>query len=544
MPRPSVPAPDPSNLNPSSRGVVRGPRQDISGKDIPGQDIRFQTDFAELTSHFAARAGGLSPELSAELALEVVLNEIVEQVCLATGASGAAIALERDGELVCRASSGITAPELGSRLGTGQGLSGECVRTRQVQICDDAETDSRADVVASRQLGVRSVIVLPLVRGLDLVGILEAFSTRAFAFGERDRHTLEALAQRVLNNVERAANWSPVVADALPSAAFDRSAELYSDNHYSVNPATSFSVDPRLRSLAEAARSVEAEEEPSADAEDAIDLVNVVAPSRAINIITWMLGAVVLISAVGLIVLGSERVLGHKAGLRSAEPRSAGETAGAIDDRSSAAATSNSRDGASRSQVNSQAGSQSQSQATSTARGSTQGGPIPAGMTAAGKTDGANRGVPPGSLLVYENGREVFRMLPQAQTGAQSEAPASVRGDVVQQASVAPSIEQRSVGAEQVVELPPAEAEEGLVHRVEPDYPQAARQQGIQGPVVLEVRIAEDGAVENLQLISGQPLLARAAMDAVKQWRFKPRSTSGQAIERETRVTLDFRLPH
>jgi hypothetical protein len=55
----------------------------------------------------------MSPELSAGLALDVVLNEIVEQACAVTSATGAAIILERDGEMVCRASSGVTAPELG-----------------------------------------------------------------------------------------------------------------------------------------------------------------------------------------------------------------------------------------------------------------------------------------------------------------------------------------------------------------------------------------------------------------------------------------------
>ena len=81
------------------------------------------------------------------------------------------------------------------------------------------------------------------------------------------------------------------------------------------------------------------------------------------------------------------------------------------------------------------------------------------------------------------------------------------------------------------------------MRRVEPDYPQAARQQGIQGQVVLEVRIAASGEVQDLEVISGSPLLTRAAMDAVKQWRFKPRAADGHPVEMQTRVTLSFRLP-
>ncbi len=94
-----------------------------------------------------------------------------------------------------------------------------------------------------------------------------------------------------------------------------------------------------------------------------------------------------------------------------------------------------------------------------------------------------------------------------------------------------------------VVQLPEEDAENSLVRRVEPDYPREARQQGIQGVVVLDVRIARDGSVEDMQVISGQPLLVRAAMDAVKQWRFKPRAPDGHPAEMETRVTLSFRLP-
>lgn len=94
-----------------------------------------------------------------------------------------------------------------------------------------------------------------------------------------------------------------------------------------------------------------------------------------------------------------------------------------------------------------------------------------------------------------------------------------------------------------VVQLSQEDGENSLVRRVEPDYPREARQQGIQGVVVLDVRIARDGSVEDVQVISGQPLLVRAAMDAVKQWRFKPRAADGRPVEMETRVTLSFRLP-
>src|SRR5271168_3019311 len=94
----------------------------------PGGGANAQTDLGAPAARFAAHGGGkFTPEFSTELALEIVLNEIAEQACLATGATGAAIFLARDGEMVCRASSGTTAPELGARLEEGSGISQACV---------------------------------------------------------------------------------------------------------------------------------------------------------------------------------------------------------------------------------------------------------------------------------------------------------------------------------------------------------------------------------------------------------------------------------
>ena len=82
-----------------------------------------------------------------------------------------------------------------------------------------------------------------------------------------------------------------------------------------------------------------------------------------------------------------------------------------------------------------------------------------------------------------------------------------------------------------------------MLYRVEPEYPDEARQQGIQGQVVLEVRTDPEGAVEDIQLVSGPPQLAQAAIAAVLQWRFQPRIQNGQPVGVKSRITLDFRLP-
>lgn len=81
-----------------------------------------------------------------------------------------------------------------------------------------------------------------------------------------------------------------------------------------------------------------------------------------------------------------------------------------------------------------------------------------------------------------------------------------------------------------------------LIRRVEPAYPPIAKAARVQGPVVLEAVISKTGTIENLQLISGHPLLAPAAIDAVRQWRYKPYILNEEAIEVETQITVNFTL--
>jgi len=88
----------------------------------------------------------------------------------------------------------------------------------------------------------------------------------------------------------------------------------------------------------------------------------------------------------------------------------------------------------------------------------------------------------------------------------------------------------------------PAEVMEGLVtHKIEPIYPEAARQANIQGIVALDVIIGPDGTVVDVRPISGPEQLAPAAVDAVKWWRFQPYVVNGQAVQVRTTLAVDFR---
>jgi len=81
-----------------------------------------------------------------------------------------------------------------------------------------------------------------------------------------------------------------------------------------------------------------------------------------------------------------------------------------------------------------------------------------------------------------------------------------------------------------------------LVRRVEPVYPALAKAARIQGPVHLQAMISKQGLIENLQVLSGHPMLAGAAVDAVRQWRYRPYVLNGEAVEVETEITVNFVL--
>src|ERR1700681_3921650 len=102
-----------------------------------------------------------------DLALDLVLNELVARAAAATGAGGAALALPRGDNMVCRATTGELAPGLGLTLNAADGLSGTCLQTHQPQLSVDTEADPRVDLTAARRLGIRSILVVPVFRRND-----------------------------------------------------------------------------------------------------------------------------------------------------------------------------------------------------------------------------------------------------------------------------------------------------------------------------------------------------------------------------------------
>jgi protein TonB len=90
--------------------------------------------------------------------------------------------------------------------------------------------------------------------------------------------------------------------------------------------------------------------------------------------------------------------------------------------------------------------------------------------------------------------------------------------------------------------VPARVAEANLIHDVPPQYPPEAGRARIEGPVVLMAVIGKDGTVKDVRVESGLPILAQAAIDAVKQWRYKPYLIGGEPVEVDSRITINFML--
>jgi hypothetical protein len=131
------------------------------------------------------------------------LQSLTERAQLLTGGDAAAIALQHQGSMICRASVGRNAPALGSQLDVSSGLSGECVRSRKALLCEDSDTDPRVDAETCRRFGIRSILVVPIAFHGEIVGLLEVFSSQRFAFHEGDLVVVKQLAESAVTTPSR-----------------------------------------------------------------------------------------------------------------------------------------------------------------------------------------------------------------------------------------------------------------------------------------------------------------------------------------------------
>jgi GAF domain len=158
-----------------------------------------------------------------ELNPGTAVQRLAENVQYITGATGAAVAVQRGAEMACCASAGITAPPLDSHVELSASFSGECVRTDLLLRCDSVDSDTRVDAESCRLLGIASIIVMPLHHGGRVAGVLQILSMQAHAFQDRDVSALKRVGAMIEGLIPAlAANGETPGLDSASSAAMPK----------------------------------------------------------------------------------------------------------------------------------------------------------------------------------------------------------------------------------------------------------------------------------------------------------------------------------
>jgi putative methionine-R-sulfoxide reductase with GAF domain len=199
--------PDPDVADHEFAGRVSIDRDFLDQSRVPALAQRSQlrvANAAHPASGFRAVTASDEAEIHpAELDLEPAISAITERAQHLTGATGAAIALRSGDEIVCRARTGRTAPDLGMRLQTEGGISAEAVRSGEIMLCHDAERNPRVDIASCHRLGVRSILVSPLRHYRRTLGVFEVLSSSPGAFDERDVATMQLLSSMMVAAISR-----------------------------------------------------------------------------------------------------------------------------------------------------------------------------------------------------------------------------------------------------------------------------------------------------------------------------------------------------
>ena len=516
-----------------------------------------------------SRARGAADELAV----------IAQRAQAFTNASGTAIALSEGNadEIVCRARSGASAPEVGTALRVEGSFTGLCIQSGKELRCDDAETDTRVDTAAIRALGIRSMVVTPIKEDNRVVGILAVFAPTPHAFTITHVAVLKTMADQiaVLLQKERRAREGggkePEPAPATPPVTLPKpvAAVPVVPPAVVVKPATpapraSFPVVSRVEPIKASPAAEEAaitlplprKEERRAEQKE-----HRAAPSSLESLAGEekkasnrnMIAAVVA----GVVILGGG-TFGYLKMRKPAAPPPHQETAVLP------AST----------QPNVPAGATTGSQPAVTAPGNPAAGgsaiaPAPAASAPAhtapdtSAADAAKRAAAERAAARNNNNNNSNNTPPQpekhapaavelssgsSKIGSQgaSQPPADVAPVLMvnNNASALPNLT-RPVAASTPTnvttvshsDLEPAQ----VVKRVAPVYPTIARGRRLTGSVTVQGLVEPDGKITNLQLVSGLPVFKDAAFDAIKQFQFKPARLNGQSIEQAIQIRFDFK---
>jgi TonB family protein len=425
--------------------------------------------------------------------LDVVLGAIAEAGQALTSASGTALAMQRDGQVVCLGRSGQTAPELGARLSIDSGISGECLRTGRTLRCDDTQKDYRADREVCRKMGLRSIAAVPLRGRHGIIGVLEAFSTRPGAFAEEHMNYLARLAELAETAQVRQAPPLSVAVEPLAShsrlravsTVFLETGKTFAA-HLGKGKRRYWTVAATLLLLLVSVAAWMAWHRPASQASTTGQLAQtydtaVTSPSAVGAELTWK--------------PSPERPLNSDRSVT----RSAVQQSASLD----------------LPDVSSDTISSSESSSAPSTTSSTT------------------------SLTAKDT---VKRAVLRDSAGDTAEAP---------QLSAA-NLDNRKIGTLLLapVTMPKFATPisqgvtEGVIeHQVSPIYPSQALPLRLEGPVVLEATVSERGQLENVKVVSGHVMLAHAAIDAVRQWRYRPYLLNGKPVRMQTKITVNFKMP-
>jgi protein TonB len=424
----------------------------------------------------------------------VVLGAIAESAQALTGATSAALAMRQDGLVICRARSGDISPQVGSRLSVDSGISGECLRTGKVLRCDDTEKDLRADPEVCRRLGLRSIAVVPLRGRRGTMGVLEAFSTRPFAFAEEHMKYLIRLAELAENARLRESGVIESAEDLRPSLP---------------QPKKRASVVALTAGIL-------------ASAKDAVvPQVRVWLNSRKMRLTLAAL-------TVGLLF-----VLGFTS-WNSRRGSTSSETAKESPDSTESAATTMPAPAAASTDLVWKPSPVHVAPAQPGDKSGIQ-------IAAKREVERLKPPPPPTNSQTSENTDVPLPSAPSGDPSAPGEAP--VMGALAPGKS-APALTSAPV-AMPAFGLPVSQGLSGgvLEHKVQPVYPLQALPMRLSGNVILQATIGEKGKVDDVKVVSGPPLLTAAAIDAVRQWRYTPFLLDGKPVKMQKQITISFQAP-
>jgi TonB family protein len=433
------------------------------------------------------------------LDLDAVLDQIVRHAQALTGSNGAAVALRQGTVILCRARCGEMSPSLGAQLDADFGISGECLRTGKALSCEDSERDLRLDPEVCRQLGLRSIAGVPIFERTTVAGILEVFAAQPHAFNDRHLRTLQQLAELVtIASGSITQENQDLVSEGIsgPTREVTQEIPVAEANSYA-----SSSPIERLRKWTA----------PIASRGYYAARIAILALAGLLTILGWKPwhrreGTVVRSTN----TLPNAAPMETRPRLNIAEPTAVGQQV--TSQRAVSPTPSN-------------LASKPEAQRVARVR------PM------SGKDEIKNTIVVPSlstqtrDRVAPADGQEPLAPIQLIGTAAGFVKDANVVDSALSVHANLPTMVSQGVSG-------------GLLERkVQPIYPVEARSRGLQGPVVLQAVIDEVGKVQDLTTVSGNSILARAAMDAVRQWRYQPYRLNGQPVKVPTKITVNFSLP-